>query len=165
MKSRWRLTWHSYRSGNNYHYSTGQLMQLTPVLSCSNTFGTNKESIKRIPSAYKQSPDLGHEKRCFKTKFKAFYRVATVNWMWKSRTFPGLFEQIQGPFAPNKIYYMLKNFLFLYTNSAMSFTRLASGEKFSLPFRFQTLLYWRYNVRLWQFWLFYAVKGENFCPF
>ena len=48
------------------------------------------------------------------TKHCLVNRVATVNWMWNLRTFPGPFEQIQQPSVPNKIiiYYIENMFLF-----------------------------------------------------
>ena len=100
--------------------------------------------------------------------YRFFWVATTVIWKWNSRTFPGLSRNFLSNFK-NLLYQlkytMLNNFLILYTNSAMSFTRFASGGKSSLRSSFQTLLYWRYNVRLWKFWLFSAVKGENFRPF
>ena len=83
-----------------------------------------------------------------------------------SRTFQELFEQIQGPFVRNKTYYV-ENFLVLYTNSAMSFTRFASWGKIQpLVLFWNTVIlnvYVQYNERLCQFWWFSAVKGEQCC--
>ena len=81
--------------------------------------------------------------------FLSFHRVATgtVNWLWNSRIFPGLFRTFSSKFKDLRT---KKALVILYINSAMSFTRPASGEKSSLRFSFYTLLHQWYYVRLWQ---------------
>ena len=63
----------------------------------------------------------------------------------------GFFQDFSGPFQANSRTFRTKKALvILYINSAMSFTRPASGEKSSLRFSFYTLLHQWYYVRLWQ---------------
>ena len=54
------------------------------------------------------------------TKHCLVNRVATVNWMWNLRTFPGPFEQIQRPSVPNKIiiYFIYILYFIPFFNSA-----------------------------------------------
>ena len=83
-----------------------------------------------------------------------------------SRTFTSKFKNLLYQIIKT---YCIKSFIVLYINSAMSFTRFASGEKSSLRFCFQTLSHREFFIRLRQtthFDYFSQLKVNlTFCPF
>ena len=99
--------------------------------------------------------------------------VATVNWMWNSRTFPGLPRNILGKL---KSLLYQKHFVILFINSAMSFTCTTTAWTGLLLGKIEPLFVFSYikicyikgimsgcNNQL--ILIIFAVKDEKFCSF
>ena len=100
-----------------------------------------------------------HERIFRRMSWYGIYRVATVNWMWHSRTFQGLSRTFFSKFKvllyqTKHTCTILKSFIILYINLAMRFTRFASGEKSSLV---TSKVLWSVLTNS-SFWLFLAVE-------
>ena len=101
------------------------------------------------------------------TKHCLVNRVATVNWMWNLRTFPGPFEQIQQPSVPNKIiiYYIENMFLFRFLIQQLNeLYKIWFWEKIELLFLFSNIVTLKVSCPVMtnsSSWLFFCSQRLN----